>query len=119
MFQGFSQLSSLFAQARQMHGRMGELQEALKKIRVEGEAGGGMVVVEMNGQAQALRCRIDPSLIDSKDAEMIEDLVVVAVNQASERVKQAAQKEMEKLTEGVDMQGLQSMLSKFGLGPQE
>jgi len=116
MFEGIANFASLVNKARQVQGKMSGVQEQLKKIRVEGTAGGDMVVVEMNGQQEAIGCRIDPSLVQSGDVEMLEDLLVSAINQANERAKAAAAQEMSKLMEGVDMSGMGDMLSKFGLG---
>ena len=61
---------------------MGQITEEMKKRRVTGTAGGGMVEIEVNGLMEVLRCRIDPQLFAQNDRELIEDLVVAAVNQA-------------------------------------
>ena len=82
MFKGLGQFASLMKNAHEIQGRMKEMQEALRRLKVEGTAGGGMVTIEMNGQQQVLACRIEQSLFDSGDREMVEDLVVAAVNQA-------------------------------------
>ncbi|MBI3863548.1 MAG: YbaB/EbfC family nucleoid-associated protein [Planctomycetia bacterium] len=116
MFKGLGQFASLMKNAQEIQGRMKEMQEALKRLKVEGTAGGGMVAVEMNGQQQVLSCRIEPALFESRDREMVEDLVVAAVNQALDKVKQAAAEEMGKLTGGLDMPGIGDALSKLGLG---
>ena len=118
MFQGIANFASLMNKARQMQGKMSDVQESLKKIRVEGTAGGDMVTVEMNAAQQALNCKIDPSLVQSGDVEMLEDLLVSAINQAHERAKAAAAAEMSKVMEGVDMSGMGDMLSKLGLKPE-
>lgn len=116
MFKGLGQLASMMKQAQEIQGRMKEMQEALRRLKIDGSAGGGMVTVEMNGQQQLLSCRIEQSLIDSKDREMIEDLVVAAVNQGLDKVKQAAADEMGKLAGGLDVPGLNDALSQLGLG---
>lgn len=116
MFKGLGQFASLMKQAQQLQGRMKEMQEGLRRLKVEGSAGGGMVSIEVNGQQQVLSCRIDKSLFDTHDREMLEDLVVAAVNQALERVKQATADEMAKLTGGMDMPGLNDALADLGLG---
>jgi len=95
---------------------MAEMQENLKKLRVSGSSGGGMVTVEINGQFQALSCKIDPSLLGGSDQEMIEDLVVAAMNQAVEKAKEQSAAEMGKMTGGLNLPGMQDMLSQFGLG---
>jgi DNA-binding YbaB/EbfC family protein len=116
MFKGLGQLASLMKNAQEIQGRMKELQEALRRLKVEGTAGGGMVAIEMNGQQQVLACRIDPSLFAAGDREMLEDLVVAAVNQALDRVKQATAEQMGKLAGGLDMPGINDALSQLGLG---
>lgn len=115
MFKGLGQFASLMKQAQQIQGRMKDMQESLRRLKVEGSAGGGMVSIEMNGQQQVLACRIDKSLFAAQDREMLEDLVVAAVNHAIDRVKQATADEMAKLTGGMDMPGLNDALADLGL----
>ena len=116
MFKGLGQIASLMKNAQEIQGRMKEMQENLRRLKAEGTAGGGMVTVEINGQQQVLSCRIEQSLFDAGDREMIEDLVVAAANQALDKIKQAAADEMGKLTGGLDMSGLNETLSQLGLG---
>src|SRR5215471_6266427 len=103
MFKGLGQIASIVKQAQEMRGRMNEMQEVLRRMKVEGTSGGGMVTVEMNGQQQLLACHIEKSLFESGDREMVEDLVVAAANHALAKVKQAVADEMGKLTGGLDM----------------
>ena len=116
MFKGLGQIASFMKHAQEIQGRMKEMQESLRRLKVEGTAGGGMVTVEMNGQQQLLDCRIEPTLFESGDREMVEDLVVAAVNQALEKVKQAANDEMTRMTGGMDIPGLSDALSRLGQG---
>jgi nucleoid-associated protein EbfC len=116
MFKGLGQIASLMKQAQEMKGRMQEIHESLKHARLEGSAGGGMVVVEVNGHQQLLSCRIDPGLTASGDREMLEDLVVGAVNQALEKARVHAATEMSRATGGLELEGLGDTLSKLGLG---
>lgn len=116
MFKGLGQIASLMKQAQQLQGRMQDMQENLRRLKVEGSAGAGMVTVEMNGQQQLLACRIEQSVFDAKDRELLEDLIVAAVNQALEKVRQTAAAEMSKLTGGMDVPGLGAALSDLGLG---
>jgi hypothetical protein len=113
MFKGLGQLASLLKNANEIQGRMQEMQESLKRVRASGSAGGGMVTVEMNGQQQVLSCRIEESLFASGDREMVEDLTVAAVNQALEKVRQAAAEEMSRFAGGFDVPGLGDALAKF------
>jgi DNA-binding YbaB/EbfC family protein len=116
MFKGLANLGSMMKQAAEMQGKMEEMQENLKKLRVSGTAGGGMVSVEVNGQFQAVACKIDPGLFQDGDQEMVEDLMVSAMNQAIEKAKLLAAEEMNRITGGLNLPGMQEMLSKFGLG---
>ncbi|MFN0054606.1 MAG: YbaB/EbfC family nucleoid-associated protein [Planctomycetales bacterium] len=117
MFKGIGQVASMLKNASQIQGRMQELQESLRRVRVQGLAGGGMVSVEMNGQQQVLACHIDPAVFASGDREMIEDLLVGAFNQALDKVRQTTAEEMSKLAGGFDLSGLGETLSKLG-GPE-
>jgi len=92
---------------------MQQIQENLKRLRIAGSAGGGMVTIEMSGQQQVLSCTIEESLVASGDREVIEDLVVAAVNQALDKVRQASAEEMSKLAGGLDVPGLGEALAKF------
>ena len=116
MLKGLGNIASLMKQAQEMQGRMSELQDNLGRLRVQGSAGGGMVTVEVSGQQRLLSCRIEQSLLESGDREMVEDLVVAAVNQAMEKAKESATQEMSKLAGGMDIPGLGDALSKLGLG---
>jgi len=126
MFKGLGKMASLVKQAGKMRGQMQEMQEHirlaqenLRRQKVEGSAGGGMVKVEMNGQQQLLACRIDSTLIKAKDREMLEDLVVGAVNQALEKSKELMADEMSKVTTGLDLSSLNDTLSQLGLDDME
>jgi DNA-binding YbaB/EbfC family protein len=114
MFKGLGQLASIMKSAQEMQGRMKDVQETLRRLKVEASAGGGMVTVEMNGQQQMLDCRIEESLLEAGDHEMIEDLVVSAVNQALEKVKQSAAEEMAKIAGGINIPGLTETLAQLG-----
>lgn len=93
----------ILQQAQQMQGRLQQLQEELQHKTVNGSAGGGLVSVEADGRGQVKRIKIDPSLAGQSDVEMLEDLIVVAVNDAQKRATELAQGEMSKLTGGMDL----------------
>lgn len=114
MFKGISGLMQAMKQAQAVQGRIGEIQSKLAGVRVEGSAGGGMVTVTADGQQRVLNCRIEPSLMS--DREVLEDLVVGAVNQALERAKEAATQEMSSLMEGLDMSAMGDALSGLSRG---
>lgn len=116
MFKELGSLANLMKNAQAMSGKMEALRDRLADRRVIGTVGGGMVTVEMNGQSHMLGCKIDAALFQSGDREMVEDLIVAAVNQALEKVKVVAAEEMGQATEGLNLPGLSDALSKFGLG---
>ena len=88
MFQGLGNLSSLWKQASQLSGQFEKLGEELKKRRTTGTSGGGMVEIELNGALEVLRCKIDPQLVAGGDRELLEDLLVAAMNQAVTKGRQ-------------------------------
>ena len=112
MFKGLANLGSLIKQAQQIGGQIQNLSEKLKDRRTTGSAGGGMVEIEVNGLLEALRCRVDQQLVDQGDRELIEDLVVAAMNQAVTKGKQLHADAMKDLTGGLELPGLQEALAK-------
>lgn len=107
-------LGSLFSQARELGAKMQQIGEELKRQRVEGRSGGGMVTVEANGAGEVLSCRIDPSLSIAEDREVIEDLIPAAVNQALTKSKEL---QATMIGSMADLPGLQSLLSQLPGGP--
>lgn len=89
---------------QQMLSQFRQVQEKLEKqigeISVEATAGGGMVTVKMNGQKQLIGLHIEPDVFKSKDQEMLQDLVVAAVNEASRRVDEELSRQVKDLTGG-------------------
>ena len=93
---GFA-LGGLLQQAQNVQKKIEELQGELTHLQMEGQAGGGLVTAVVNGQQSLLKVAIDPSLL-REDAEMVEDLVVAAVNQAMQESRDEAQRRMNHLT---------------------
>jgi len=91
-------LPQLLGHVRQLQE---ELQKGLAEIAVEASAGGGMVTVAMNGQKQLTRVRIDPELLASPDRDMLQDLVLAAVNEASRKVDAELAEQMNRLSGGL------------------
>lgn len=91
----------ILQQAQLMQGRLQQMQEELQHMTVSGSSGGGMILVEADGRGQIRRVKIDPSLVGQADAEMLEDLIVVAVNDAQRKATELAQQEMGKVTGGL------------------
>lgn len=96
-------LMKILQQAQQMQGRLQQIQDELQQKSVSGAAGGGMVTVEADGKGQVRRIKIDASVVDPNDVEMLEDLVLVAVSEAQKKAAELAQQEMGKLTGGMDL----------------
>jgi DNA-binding YbaB/EbfC family protein len=96
-------IGDLMKQAQQLQSRFQEAQERVNQIEAEGQSGGGMVRVTINGKGLAKSVRIDPSLIDPKDAGMLEDLVVAAINDARTKVDARMADEMAKVTGGLPL----------------
>ena len=120
MFKGFANLGALLKQAQELGGRMKGLNDELRTRHVTGSAGGGMVEVEVNGLVEVLRCHIDPQLVAQDDRELLEDLVVTAVNQAIGKAKQLHTEAIRSLTGGLDFPGLDQAMAKFlGESPPE
>jgi hypothetical protein len=120
MFKGLSNLGSLIKQAQQLGGHMGQITEEMKKRRVVGTAGGGMVEIEVNGLMEVLRCHIDPQLVSQNDGEMLEDLIVAAVNQAIAKGKQMHADMVRDFTGGLSLPGLSEALERFtGANPAD
>ncbi|PHX97481.1 MAG: YbaB/EbfC family nucleoid-associated protein [Gemmatimonadetes bacterium] len=93
----------LMQQAQQMQSRLQEIQDQLQKVTVTGSSGGGMVRVEADGKGTVRRVKIDPSVVNPADVEMLEDLVAVAVGEAQRKATELAQGEMQKMTGGLNL----------------
>jgi DNA-binding YbaB/EbfC family protein len=94
-------LGQMMKQAQQMQERMAEMQAELERREVEGRAGGGMVVITLNGRGEMRGIKIDPSLIVPAEAEVLEDLIKAAHADAKGRAERETQEAMQKLTAGL------------------
>ncbi|MGI6454301.1 MAG: YbaB/EbfC family nucleoid-associated protein [bacterium] len=103
---GLGNLHNLVRQAQQMQQRLGELQEELEKEEVSASAGGGMVTVTMNGKQLVTSIKIDPEIVKPEDTEVLQDLILVAVNEAQKRVQEMVRERMGGLTGGLSIPGL-------------
>lgn len=120
MFKGLGNLANigtLLKQAQELGGKMQAVQEELKAKRATGSAGGGLVEVEVNGLGEALAVRIDPSLVEKRDREMIEDLLPAAFNAAQQKAKQLHVEAMQSVSGDLQLPGLQEAFSQFTNGP--
>ena len=96
----------LAARVRKMQGDMEKAQEELADETVTGSAGGGMVEVDMDGHQTVQALRIRPEVVDPEDVEMLEDMLMAAINDAAEKVKSLTEERMGGLTGGLDIPGL-------------
>ena len=96
-------LSQMMKQAQEMQGKMAEMQEKLADTQLTGQSGAGMVTATMNGKGELRGLKIDPSLIDPNDAEVLEDLIVAAVGDAKTKVEAHVQEETSKLMGGLKL----------------
>jgi len=100
---GLPNMSNLMKQAQQLQSKMAKLQEELENRTLEASAGGGMVTVVVNGRQEVLSIKIDPEVIDPEDVEMLQDLVLAAVNDGLARAKDMVNQEMGNLTKGLNL----------------
>jgi len=99
-------MGNMMKQAQQMQRKMEEMQKELESREVEASAGGGMVTVRVNGKQQLLGITIEPDAVDPQDVDMLQDLIMVAVNEGVRKSQEMVQGEMGKLTGGMNIPGL-------------
>ena len=97
---------SLLRQAQEMKKTMETAQAELEQLTVTGTSGGGMVTVDANGHGQIKRVKIDRSVVNADDVEMLEDLVTVAIADAQKKAAAEVQLRVPKLPEGMNIPGL-------------
>jgi DNA-binding YbaB/EbfC family protein len=96
-------LNQMMKQAQQMQER---LQKQMAEMRVEASAGGGMVTVVVNGNKQIQSLKIDPEVVSKEDVEMLQDLILAAINDATRKAEEQLSKQMSGLMGGLKMPGL-------------
>jgi hypothetical protein len=99
-------MQQMMAQVQQMQKDMELAQEELKSEQVEASAGGGMVVVKVSGDLQVREVRIDPGAVDPEDVEILQDMVLAAVNEALRMAQEVAERKLGGATAGLDLGGL-------------
>ncbi len=99
-------MANMMKQAQQLQSKMMKLQEELAEKTVESSSGGGMVKVTANGRQQILSIQIDKEVVDPDDVEMLQDLVLAAINDALAKAQEMVSSEMGKLTGGLTIPGL-------------
>jgi DNA-binding YbaB/EbfC family protein len=99
-------MNQLMKQAKKMQEEMLKAQQALGEMTVEGSAGGGAVTVQVTGHKWVKRVTIRPDAVDPDDIEMLQDLILAAVNDAMKKADELVEQEMSKYTKGLQLPGL-------------
>ena len=99
-------LGNIMKQAQQMQARIARMQQELETKEVEATAGGGMVTARVNGKQELLSLTIEKAVVDPDDVEMLQDLVLAAVNEAIKQSQEMIKQEMGKVTGGMNIPGL-------------
>ncbi len=99
-------LGNILKQAQEIQSKISQLQEEMAGKKVEASSGGGMVNVVMNGKQEVLSIRIDPEVVNRDDVEMLQDLIVAAVNEATRKSQEMMTEEMKRITGGLSIPGL-------------
>jgi nucleoid-associated protein EbfC len=107
---GMPNMGQIMKQAQKFQTKMAKMQEELSDRTVEASAGGGMVTVVANGGQDVLSIRIDPEVVDPNDVEMLQDLIMAAVNDALNKAKAMMNEEMGQLTKGMNIPGMPGMM---------
>ena len=103
---GMGNRNKMMKQVQKMQAQMAKLQEELEEKVVEASAGGEAVTVKVNGKQEVLEIKIKPDVVDSDDVEMLEDLVLAAVNEGLRTAQEMVASEMSKITGGMNIPGL-------------
>jgi nucleoid-associated protein EbfC len=96
-------LGQMMKQAQEMQTRMQQMQDALAEVEVTGQSGAGMVNITLNGKGEMKKLKLDKSVVDPEDVEVIEDLIVAAFNDAKLKVEQHVAEETQKLMGGMKL----------------
>lgn len=96
-------LGQLMKQAQEMQAKVQEMQDRLASLEVTGVSGGGMVEVVLTGKGEARKVAIDKALVDPSEVEVLEDLLVAAINDARSKADALSSEEMQKLTGGISL----------------
>ena len=103
---GGMNMNQMMKQAQKMQKQMAEMQEELANRTLEVSSGGGAVKVTINGEKQIVDLVISPDVVDPADVEMLQDLIITAVNEAVRQIEEAATSQMSKITGGMSLPGL-------------
>jgi nucleoid-associated protein EbfC len=99
-------LGNIMKQAKKMQERIGRLQQELETKTIEAQAGGGMVKVAVNGKFEIISLKIEKDAVNPEDIEMLQDLIIAAVNEGIRKAQEMASEEMAKITGGLNIPGM-------------
>ena len=99
-------VNSIMRKAQKMQSQIKKIQEEIGNTRVEASAGGGVVTAVVNGNSELLELRMDPEVVDPEEIEMLQEMVIIAVNQAMTAASDMMNTEVEKVTGGLNLPGL-------------
>ena len=117
MFNNLGNLADLMKNAGKLRESMEKATESLGQLQVDGTAGGGVVTAKVNGRLELVSIRIDPKLLADGDVELLEDLVLAAVNQGLTKAREAAAQSLSSMAGGLPIPGLSGLLGPGGGGP--
>lgn len=103
---GGANLNKMMKQAKKVQEQIVQMQEELREREVEASSGGGAVNVKVNGKQELLSIKISPEAVDPEDIEMLEDMIIAAVNEAVKQSQEMVSTEMAKITGGMNIPGL-------------
>lgn len=103
---GMGNMQGMMKQMQKMQKQMAEAQEQLGTQRFEAVAGGGMVKVVVSGHKEVLEVELDPTVVDPEDVEMLQDLIVIATNEAMKKAEETANSTMGQFTKGLNLPGM-------------
>ena len=101
-----TQFGDMMKQAQVLQEKLARLQDEAGKKMVEASAGGGMVVVVANGKQEIISIKIDPEVVDPQEVEMLQDLILAAVNEAKRKAQEVVAEDMKSLTGGMGIPGM-------------
>ncbi len=96
-------MSQIMKQAKAMQEKMNELQQKVEKEEVEGSSGGGLVKITLNGKYMTTKVSIDPSLMKENETEILEDLVIAAINDATKKIAENMNNQLGSISGGIDL----------------
>lgn len=112
---GFGDIGNIMGKVQEMQANMQRIQEELKNKSFEAASGGGMVTATVNGKGDLLKLKIDPQAVDKRDVEMLEDLVVAAINAAVTKSQEEMKEQLAQMTGGMNIPGLDQLGGMLGL----